>query len=180
MLIGGVILTWIQNDPWEIKNLARGTIKPEHQRLLDRLNAILLVTKSCQDNSCRDPWSVLQPPSASPGKPIGSLTTAMNPKHNKFFASLPQVHFKECMEYQSEDNEKPFYPPGAENGLGKAFRLATDDWVTSNVSVASVAPNAVPAGGAQQRHATPKQLMADTHKLSDAELGNVIPREWQL
>ncbi|KAH8666238.1 arylsulfatase [Ilyonectria robusta] len=166
-----------KNDPWEIKNLARGAIKPEYRRLLDRLNAILLVTKSCQGNSCRDPWSVLQPPNASSAKPIGSLTTAMNPKYDKFFSSLPKVHFNECMKYQSEDNEKPFYPPGAENGLGKAFRLATDNWVTSTFSAASVAPNAVPAGGAEQRHATLKQLMVDTHMLSDAELGNVIPRE---
>ncbi|KAM5352299.1 hypothetical protein ACJ41O_005022 [Fusarium nematophilum] len=78
-----MFVTWCTNeielyntmaDPWEIENLARGGMKPEHQRLLDRLNAILLVTKSCTGNSCRDPWSALQPPNCPPSKPVRSLT----------------------------------------------------------------------------------------------------------
>ncbi|KAJ3526385.1 hypothetical protein NM208_g11212 [Fusarium decemcellulare] len=181
-----MFVTWCTNeielynttaDPWEIHNLARGNVKPEHQRLLDRLNAILLVTKSCTGDSCRNPWSVLQPPNRPAGKPVRSLTAAMNPKYDGFFASLPNVRFNHCMQYQSVDNEHPFYPPGAEKGFGLAFRLPTDNWVTSEFSPAGVEANKEPAGGLEQRDATMEELMAHTHTLTDDELGNVIPRD---
>lgn len=164
-----------QADPWEINNLARGDVKPEHQRLLDRLNAILMVIKSCTGNTCRDPWSALQPPNAL--KPVASLPGAMDPAYDDFFATVPSVRFAQCIAYQDEENEQPFYPPGAEDGLGKAYRQPTDNWETSVFSPESVPANSVPAGGPEQRHATLEELLADIHELTDEEIGLVIPRE---
>src|SRR5688572_17322363 len=100
----------VQADPWEINNLARGQVAHEHKRLIDRLNAILMVTKSCIKDSCRDPWSVLQPRKAK--QKITSLTAAMGYEYDDFFEKMPKVHFGKCMQYQDEANEQPFYPRG--------------------------------------------------------------------
>ncbi|KAI0021148.1 arylsulfatase [Xylariomycetidae sp. FL0641] len=159
-------------DPWEINNLAYGEIAPETQRVLNRLNAILLVTKSCEGDTCRDPWSVLQPPNLPEGAaPIASLPAAMAKEYDEFFAGLPEVHFRECMLYQDEENEMPFYPPGAENGLGKAWRNPTDNWVASVTNGTDVPTNEKPAGGPEQRHASLAELLAGSRTLTDAELG---------
>lgn len=141
---------------------------PEHQRLIDRLNAILMVTKSCTRDSCRDPWSALQPPGATAR--VASLTAALAPEHDSFYAALPRMHFGSCMAYQGEANEQPFYPAGAEDDLGKAYRRSTDNWVSTKPGKPGVPPNAEPAGGEDQRHATIGQLFADTHVLADEEM----------
>lgn len=147
----------------------------EHRRLIDRLNSILMVTKSCVRDSCRDPWSVLQPPKAK--RKITSLTAAMGYEYDDFFAEMPKIHFGKCMQYQDEANEQPFYPLGAENDLNKAYRLPTDNWVSSDKGEVGVAPNSEPAGGIEQRHATLAELLADAHVLTDEETGPQVPAE---
>ncbi|KEY71313.1 hypothetical protein S7711_05905 [Stachybotrys chartarum IBT 7711] len=157
-------------DPWEINNLARGEIQAEHQRLISRLNAILMVTKSCTRDTCRDPWSLLQPPNSTAR--ISSLPSSMDPAFDRFYASIPKVRFGACLNYQSETNERPYYPPGAENDLGKPFRLPTDNWVSSNFSREPTVPrNALPAGGPEQRYATLADLEARRHVMTDEEIG---------
>ncbi|KAK8001114.1 Arylsulfatase [Apiospora marii] len=42
-------------DPYELTNLVGD---PRHEAALNRLNALLLVTKSCAEGTCRDPWAV--------------------------------------------------------------------------------------------------------------------------
>ncbi|KAH7324252.1 arylsulfatase [Stachybotrys elegans] len=162
-------------DHWEINNLARGDVAHEHQRLIHRLNAILMVTKSCTGDSCRDPWSALQPPQAR--SRVNSLAAAMAYEYDDFYEQMPKVHFGKCMLYQDEENEKPFYPPGAEKGLGKAHRKPTDNWVSSSPGTVGVRPNQTPAGGPEQRHATMEDLMADVHVLTDEEMGPTVPSE---
>ncbi|CAI0650882.1 unnamed protein product [Colletotrichum noveboracense] len=85
-----------QDDPYELVNLINST-DTSVQQLLTRLNAILMVTKSCTQETCRDPWAVLQPPNSSQ---ITTLTEALSSDHDAFFASIPQVQFNECMQYQ--------------------------------------------------------------------------------
>ncbi|KAK8135137.1 hypothetical protein PG984_007149 [Apiospora sp. TS-2023a] len=165
----------ITADPWEINNLARGEVTNEHKRLINRLNSILMVTKSCTKDSCRDPWSALQPPDAQ--TPIQSLTAAMAPEYDAFYEAFPKVHFGKCMQYQDEANEQPFWPAGAENDLGKAYRQPTDNWVSSDKGKPGVPPNAELAGGPEQRHATMEQLMADIHVLTNEETGPLVPAE---
>ncbi|KAH7411555.1 arylsulfatase [Phaeosphaeria sp. MPI-PUGE-AT-0046c] len=164
-------------DPWEITNLARGDISNEHARLLTRLNAILMVTKSCTDNSCRDPWSALQPPNCPSSTPVTSLTAAMDYEYDAFYANIPKIQFGKCMQYQDEANEQPFYPPGADEGLGKAFRSPTDNWVSSKPGEMNVKRNEVPAGGVEQRHAGMEELWKDVHVLTDEETGKLVPAE---
>ncbi|KAI1860469.1 hypothetical protein JX265_009868 [Neoarthrinium moseri] len=170
-------------DPWEVHNLAWGGRErrtPEVQRVLDRLNALLMVTKSCEGDSCRDPWSVLQPPGAE-GTPVASLTAALDPRYDDFYAAIPEVHFDRCMMYQDEENEKPFYPPGAERGLGKAYRSPTDNFVTTSPNGTTVPSNASPAGGWDQRYISIDQLNAVGRELTDDELGltpGLVAREY--
>ncbi|KAF2180159.1 alkaline phosphatase-like protein [Zopfia rhizophila CBS 207.26] len=125
-----------KEDPYELTNLALDP-KDEDQKVMDRLNALLLVTKSCEQDLCRDPWSVLMQNSTLPG--VCSLKEAMNALYNDFFAGFPLVSFKECGQVyengtydmgliQMVENELPFYPPGAENGLGQAHRKSTDNY----------------------------------------------------
>ncbi|PVI05728.1 arylsulfatase [Periconia macrospinosa] len=176
-------VTWCTNeielynttaDPWEINNLARKTITMPHQNLINRLNALLMVTKSCTKSVCRDPWSALQPPSAV--KRIASLTDAMAPDYDDFYANIPKVHFERCMMYQDEANEMPFYPEGAELDLGKAYRADTDNWVSSQPGNATVEGNSVPAGSVEQRHASLDDLMRDVHVLTDEETLVSVPQ----
>lgn len=128
-----------------------------------------MVTKSCTGNNCRDPWSALQPPNAT--QPVTSLTQALNPAYDSFFASIPKIHFNTCMQYQDEKNEMPFYPIGAEDGLGKQYRSPTDNFITTEPNGTAVPPNAELQGGWEQRNVTLAEILANSRPLTDAELG---------
>lgn len=98
-----------------------------YRRIQSRLNALLLVTKSCEGDTCRDPWSVLQPPSLCGGK-ISTVDDALDSAYDDYFDAFPSVHFEACMDYQDASNEAPFYPASAEFGLGLAHRGPTDNY----------------------------------------------------
>ncbi|KAK7993919.1 MFS transporter [Apiospora arundinis] len=126
-------------DPYELVNLAG---RPEHEAVLNRLNALLLVTKSCAEGTCRDPWSVFASSTTNTtiagGDKLTTMKQAMDPKYDAFFASFPRVHFASCMQYQDIANEAPFYPEsaGTEKGLGLASRRPTNNFVTTTAGVA--------------------------------------------
>jgi len=84
----------LKDDPYEITNLALNPT-PRHVRLMHRLNGLLLVTKSCTEDSCRKPWLILQQES---GEKFRNLDEAMDRKYDALFASLPQVGFQECLD----------------------------------------------------------------------------------
>ncbi|KFA64982.1 hypothetical protein S40285_09308 [Stachybotrys chlorohalonatus IBT 40285] len=158
-------------DPWEVRNLALGTPTPQLARVLNRLNTLLLVTKSCEGNSCRDPWSLLQPPNAT--TPVRSLADALSPAYDDFFAAFPLVHFNSCMAYQDEGNERPFYPPGAENGLGKTHRLPTPNFQVTEIRPGVPLQNAGMFGGPEQRQITFEEMNSVERELTREELGDV-------
>lgn len=88
-------------DPYELS-----PVPPEsNRRLHDRLNGVLLVSKSCSETSCRNPWTTLHPDGS-----VKNLRDALNKKHDKFYSALPRVAFKECLSYQHTDNEAPYLP----------------------------------------------------------------------
>ncbi|KAJ0362535.1 hypothetical protein COL154_006205 [Colletotrichum chrysophilum] len=159
-----------QDDPYELVNLINST-DTSVQQLLTRLNAILMVTKSCTQETCRDPWAVLQPPNSSQ---TTTLTEALSSDHDAFFASIPQVQFNECMQYQYIPNEGPFYPSGAEEGLSSKFRQPTDNFVeTSAVKV--VKPDLTKFyGGPEQRNVKWAEILAASRPLTDEELGSSV------
>ncbi|KAI3328131.1 arylsulfatase [Xylariaceae sp. AK1471] len=151
-----------QNDPFELHNLADNN-DTDTKRLLSRLNALLLATKSCSDQTCRNPWKILQP---------GSLDQALNPEYDDHFNSIPQVTFQECLTHQLFENEKPYLPDNPQ--LGMAYRKPTDNYaepVLPNPFSDPVEGNGEPQGGPEQRSVTLQQVMARAKELTKRQLG---------
>ena len=78
-----------------LANPPRGTAakyygRPETQ-LFNRLDALLMVAKSCKQDSCRNPWATL-----FPAGQVSSLSGAMKAKYDSFFAGQPKVSFSSC------------------------------------------------------------------------------------
>lgn len=65
--------------------------RPEKQ-LFNRLDALLMVLKTCKQDSCRNAWWEL-----FPGHNVNSLEDAMDKKYDKFFAKQPKVKFAHCI-----------------------------------------------------------------------------------
>lgn len=59
--------------------------------LLSRLDALLLVLKTCKMDECRFPWSALH----SDGD-VRSLRDALEPRFDGFYASRPRVQYEKC------------------------------------------------------------------------------------
>ncbi|KAJ4295092.1 hypothetical protein N0V90_007101 [Kalmusia sp. IMI 367209] len=161
-----------KSDPYELYNLAQKPVSHEHRQMMNRLNALLLVTKSCVGPTCRDPWPVLKPANDSL-PPAQSLADAMDSKYDDFFASFPPVTFKECIDIQLPSNELPFYPPEAEHKLGLAHRKPTDNY-DKGLTGGDCKHDEIKANGhfgtKEQRDATLEQINKDARKLKDDEL----------
>ncbi|KAJ5111971.1 hypothetical protein N7532_000016 [Penicillium argentinense] len=154
-------------DPYEVNNIASST-ESQHINMLNRLNTLLLVTKSCEKGSCRDPWAVFNPPD---GSKIISLKQALDPKYDDFFASFPKVQFGECMQYQYVPNEEPYYPEipvHAREGLGREARGPTDNYISTKGKV--TIKDSTYHGTEAQRHGTLKDVYENARPLTDSEL----------
>lgn len=58
-------------------------------KLIDRLDALLVVLKRCRGDACRLPWQQLFPQGR-----VKSLHDALNPKYDEYFSSLPKFSYK--------------------------------------------------------------------------------------
>ena len=61
-------------------------------KLVQRLDAAMMVLKSCVGTQCIKPWLELHPQGN-----VGSLQDAMNPRYDAFYTSQPKVSFAACM-----------------------------------------------------------------------------------
>jgi len=61
------------------------------ERLQTRLDALLMVLKSCKGEVCVKPWETLHPLGD-----VHTLKHAMNPEFDTFYASQPKISFSEC------------------------------------------------------------------------------------
>lgn len=79
------------------------SIVPVHlQKRLDRLDALLLILKTCVGETCTNPHAALFKNGG-----VKSFAQASEPQYDEFFASIPKVRFKECaLGFQSR-LEKP-------------------------------------------------------------------------
>ena len=59
--------------------------------LVDRLDALLMVTKGCKQGSCRLPWK-----SIFPAGEVEDLEAEMDEQYDAFFQSQPKVSFSSC------------------------------------------------------------------------------------
>ncbi|KAF1980805.1 alkaline phosphatase-like protein [Aulographum hederae CBS 113979] len=120
-------------DPYELSPLDISVNGSEAARIAGRLNGLLLTTKACAQDSCRNPWAFLHPPSPNSNSSLPTITTlsqALSPAHDVLYTSLPPVTFGRCMQYQDAINEAP-YAPGFDESSKEAFarewRGATDN-----------------------------------------------------
>ncbi|ROV99828.1 hypothetical protein VSDG_02972 [Cytospora chrysosperma] len=162
----------VSADPYELTNLARAyggnTVSAEHQRVANRLNALLMVTKSCEQERCRDPWAWLKP---TDDTTLVSLAQAMDSAYDDFFANFQKVNFDTCMNIQKVENEGPYFPeldtlPGG--GLGRAYRNTTD--VIKTAPGARVITTTNYYGTEDQRNHTMADIKASSRMLTHREL----------
>jgi hypothetical protein len=183
-------------DPYELHNLASNP-SAEVKRVMNRLSGLLLVTKSCGQDSCRKPWEVLR--SACEGAGISggqaafsnleqetflssdratfsNLEEAMDSKYDDFFASLPHFGFHSCLPYQKVDNEGPYFPAESED-LGRRYRAEEDGSVDAVSWMTTVLPEKESEehfGDVSQRHASIEDLMQSARVLAEADMGESV------
>lgn len=163
-------ITILQNDPYELTR-----ITPSAQpALANRLNGILLATKTCVQDSCRNPWGYLHPSGN-----VSSLQDALNPAYDSFYASLPRVSFNQCLQFQSPSNEQPYFPgfnTTAAYAFAQQYRNATDKLGSAQYPGQDDAVHVIPSegfyGDVYQDLATIEQ---DSRVLTDAELQPQTP-----
>ncbi|KAH0843107.1 hypothetical protein FOPE_08396 [Fonsecaea pedrosoi] len=72
-----------------------------------RLDALLMVLKSCKGIECTHPWKILHPDGN-----VNNLVDALNTEYDEFYAGQPKVGFEKCsLGYliQSEGPQTPNY-----------------------------------------------------------------------
>ncbi|KAI4656857.1 uncharacterized protein J4E78_006748 [Alternaria triticimaculans] len=60
--------------------------------IIDRIDALMMVLKSCKGEACRDPWGVLH----GSDNRVKSLKQALSHRYDAFYAAQPKVQFEDC------------------------------------------------------------------------------------
>ncbi|GME62001.1 Arylsulfatase precursor protein [Neofusicoccum parvum] len=90
----------VKRDPGQIYNLAAANSSASStyqlagrslSDVLSRLDALVLVLKSCKGIQCTEPWNELHP-----GGNVRTLTDALDAKYDDFYTAQPKVSFTSC------------------------------------------------------------------------------------
>lgn len=89
----------LQVDEGQMDNLAANPdLYPGHriagrpyQQIVNRLDTLLMILKSCKQNECIEPWKILHPD----GKVL-TLLDALRSEYDMFYAEQPRVSFTSC------------------------------------------------------------------------------------
>ncbi|KAF5650744.1 arylsulfatase [Fusarium sp. NRRL 52700] len=116
-------------DPAQMKNLF-GTksylFGLPVQKIVSRLNGLVMVLKRCQGQQCVSPWKTLHPKGN-----VKCLSDALHPKYDSFYEKvMPQVSFEECMPGFIVSKEGPQIPAiyGMTEEESKYSYLNGSDW----------------------------------------------------
>lgn len=74
------------------------------EQLHHRLDALLLVTKTCSGKTCRQPWKALHP-----NGEVQTLTDALDSKFDHFYKDQPKVQWEQCDRAYFIQNEMPIH-----------------------------------------------------------------------
>ncbi|KND91995.1 Arylsulfatase [Tolypocladium ophioglossoides CBS 100239] len=154
-------------DIFELENLVEKAAPGSVQaRIMHRLDALLMLTKTCSQDFCRDPWAMLQSTcfldnSCPHSRIFNSIGSAMDPRFDDFFAKLPKVQMADCLEYQDVRN-------GSSSSLGSK---PTNNYKSPTRPSRPVPGNALDQGTLSQRHTQISEMEEKARKLTDAELG---------
>lgn len=87
-----------QTDPYQVNNLhphvetKNATILGyDIPAVIDRLDALLLVLKSCKGRTCIKPWEVLHPDGS-----VQNLLDALRAQYDGFYHDQPKVSYDRC------------------------------------------------------------------------------------
>ncbi|OQE44203.1 hypothetical protein PENCOP_c002G03337 [Penicillium coprophilum] len=111
-------------DPYQVDNLwKRDAQKVEilghpMSEVVPRLDALLMVLKSCRGSECIKPWSTLHPDGS-----VASLIDALDQKYDLFYESQPKVSFGRCAYGYEIDAEGPQHVLTIRNGY------SLEDWI---------------------------------------------------
>ncbi|RJE26100.1 Arylsulfatase [Aspergillus sclerotialis] len=88
----------MKNDPLQTTNLAKHPSKHNYnianrplEQIIYRLDALILVLKSCNEDSCRHPWKQLHPDGR-----VKNLIDALDSSYDEFYSKQPKVSFSKC------------------------------------------------------------------------------------
>lgn len=81
-------------------------------QVFERLDAVLLVLKSCKGTTCIDPWVVLHPDGS-----VKNLGDSVQLRYDAFYHSQPKVAFDRCELGYIVDAEGPQHPLLYRDGL---------------------------------------------------------------
>lgn len=99
-----------QRDPGQLTNLLRSP-RPDPDYTLNgksldavvnRLDALMMVLKSCKENVCVEPWKSLHPA----GK-VKTLADALGDDFDEFYRTQTKVEFEQCARGYFPDLEGP-------------------------------------------------------------------------
>ncbi|KAG1493387.1 hypothetical protein G6F47_009940 [Rhizopus delemar] len=93
----------LKKDPFEMKNLYNSS----DVKLISRLDALLVVLKSCRAHTCRDPWRTLHPGDTR----VQTLKDALRAEYDGHYARLKPMRFEACLPYYDPLNELPQLDP---------------------------------------------------------------------
>lgn len=83
---------------------ASAALSEDTRRVAERLDALLLVLKTCQGEVCRQPWKTL-----FPSGQVNGFVDALKQDFDGYFSDLPRVHFDGCsLGYQAR-REHPLW-----------------------------------------------------------------------
>lgn len=138
------LIRLLQTDPGQLKNLypqksasdesSADNGEPQLnnakiQHVIDRLDALMMVIKSCQGSSCVEPWRILHPHdddddnNGSAGR-VKTLTDALDSRFDDFYAQQARVSYNWCdegyliaaegpqevLQYREGDEDYPVWP----------------------------------------------------------------------
>lgn len=89
-------------------------------KVIPRLDALLLVLKSCKGSSCSQPWASLHP-----WGDVGSLKNALAPEYDDFYERQTKVEYSRCEMGYIVDAEGPQFE---EDGLVYWEGSRWSDW----------------------------------------------------
>ena len=72
------------------------------KEVVTRLDALMMVLKSCKGRSCTHPWETLHPKGN-----VGSLTDSLKPRFDAFYDEQRKVHFTKCELGYIKESEGP-------------------------------------------------------------------------
>ncbi|KAM0414589.1 hypothetical protein ACHAPT_013571 [Fusarium lateritium] len=115
-------------DPGQMLNLlepssgSRHLLGPPLAKVTARLDALLLVLKSCKGDVCVHPWQVLHVDGS-----VNSLLDALDPEFDHFYEEeQTKVSFSRCEEGYIIDSEGPQF---GQNGVVYRYGHSWDNWV---------------------------------------------------